>query len=144
MFSLLGSNYYAAQGEQAYRRGRERTFDVKNRQKQAAFGLGAQLLGIGATLYDKYESNKSLIDWADKSGVLNKTSNIIGDLFGSGPQFEDNFGEAVDSETARSMYEYEKYNKQRNKFDYLRESFHGIKGETIDEQHWMNKSWRDR
>jgi len=144
MFSLLGSNYYAAQGEQAARREGERTFDVKSRQKRAAFGFGAQLLGLGSTLYDKYEKDQTLIDWADKSKILTKTSNIVTDLFGKGPQFEDLMGNAIDTETARSMYEYEKYNEQENKFDYLRESFHGIKGETIDEQHWMNKSWRDR
>jgi hypothetical protein len=116
MMSLLGGSYRAAKGERMARGERQKQFAIENNQRRNAFGFGAQLLNLGSSLWDTYNENKELIDYAEKRGFHTETGTLA-NVFGS-PEFS-HAGQTVTREQVRMTRKLDEYQGSKNLLEFI-------------------------
>ena len=117
MMSLLGGNYIAAKGERAVRNEKQKLHALEDRQRSSAFGMASQWLALGKNLWDTYQANTELIDYAEGRGFKTE-SGTLANVFSS-PEFSLD-GENVTREQVRMTRQLDQWESSKNMLDFLK------------------------
>lgn len=94
---------YKSIGEGNYRQSLSADFDVENRRRSEGFGMLADSLLIGSSLYDNYQKSKEMNTILGDNENLKKESGWFSDIFGT-PEYSKD-GKALGDDETGFLYQ---------------------------------------